>query len=242
MLNETPLSYSDGNLNFEGLVVRDPSLSGTLPGVLVFHEAWGLGNHAIERARMLARLGYVAFAADMFGERRQVKNLKEMIQQVGPMVEDRELTRSRAQAAVLAFKNCPQVDQAKICAIGFCFGGLVCLELARCGCDIRGVVSFHGRLHRSDSAATGKISTKILVCTGAEDPHVPDEQIAEFIAEMREADADWELQIYGRAKHSFTNPDAPQDNEIPGLEYDPEADRRSWNSMRDFLQEAFAIA
>src|SRR3954468_14975139 len=157
------------------------------PGVLVFHEGLGLGDFAMEKARQLTALGYVAFAADMFGERRQAKNLQEVATVVGGLRAEPERLRARAFAALATLAALPQVDREKLAAIGFCFGGSVVLELARSGAELKAVVSFHGVLATKLPAAEGQVKASVLVLTGAEDPLAPPDQVAAFEAEMRAA-------------------------------------------------------
>jgi dienelactone hydrolase len=156
------------------------------PGVLVFHEGVGLGDFAMAKARQLAELGYVALAADMFGERRQARNLQEVATVVGGLRAEPERLRARAHAALATLGRLPQVDAAKLAAIGFCFGGSVALELARSGAALRASVSFHGMLGTKMPAAEGRVKASILVLTGAEDPLAPPDQ---FFFGLRERDA-----------------------------------------------------
>src|SRR5262249_5193216 len=182
---------------------------GRRPGVLVFHEGVGLGDFAMRKARQLASLGYVALAADMFGERRQARNLQEVATLVGGLRAEPEQLRGRAQAALATLAGLPQVDRARLAAIGFCFGGSVVLELARSGADLKAIVSFHGVLATKLPAAEGRVKASVLVLTGAEDPLAPPDQVAAFEDEMRAARvADWQVVSYGNTLHGFTNPAA----------------------------------
>jgi dienelactone hydrolase len=151
---------------------------------------------------------------------------------------DRALARSRAQAGLDVLKSNPNVDGSKIAAIGYCFGGMVVLELARANADVVGVVSFHGTLTTPKPDQTTSVKPKILVCTGADDSFVPPEQIAAFTDEMRKAKADWQLITYSGAHHAFTNPDADKFG-MANVSYDANADRRSWQAMKDFFAEIF---
>lgn len=230
------LIYRDGALDLHGFVAYDDTQPGKRPGVLVVHEAWGLGEHAMERARKLAGLGYVALAADLYGGRQFVTGLDEMRTLVGDLRTNRQKLRTRARAAVTALAALPQVDPTRLGAIGFCFGGTTVLELARDGADVRGVVCFHGGLETTMPAKPGEVKAKVLVCTGADDPIIPQEHIAAFQEEMRKAGADWQVVTYGNAGHSFTNP-AADGSLAPHFIYNAAADQRSWTAMQSFLAE-----
>ena len=207
------------------------------PGVLVFHEGVGLGDFAMEKARQLASLGYVALAADMFGERRQARNLQEVATVVGGLRAEPGRLRARGHAALATLAGLPQVDPGKLAAIGFCFGGSVVLELARAGADLKAVVSFHGVLTTKLPAAEGHIKASVLVLTGAEDPLAPPDQVAAFEAEMRAAKVrDWQVVSYGNTLHGFTNPAADGSMMRTAL-YHPQSDRRSWAAMRALFDE-----
>jgi len=207
------------------------------PGILVFHEGLGLGDFAMERVRRLAGLGYVALAADMFGERRQARNLQEVATLVGGLRAEPEKLRARGRAALETLAALPQVDARRLGAIGFCFGGSVVLELARAGADLRAVVSFHGVLGTQMPALSGKVKASVLVCTGADDPLAPPDQVAEFENEMRAAAVrDWQVISYGNTLHGFTNP-AADGSMLRSALYNAQADRRSWASMQSLFDE-----
>ena len=207
------------------------------PGILVFHEGLGLGDFAMERVRQLAGLGYVALAADMFGERRQARNLREVATLVGGLRAEPEKLRARGRAALETLAALPQVDAQRLGAIGFCFGGSVVLELARAGADLRAVVSFHGVLATKMPALSGKVKASVLVCTGADDPLAPPDQVAEFENEMRAAAVrDWQVISYGNTLHGFTNP-AADGSMLRSALYNAQADRRSWASMQSLFDE-----
>ena len=230
------LRYSDGPTACNGFLAYDDAQVGKRPGILLVHEAFGLGPHVMERARMIAELGYVAFAADLFGGRRQVGNMEEVMQVVGPMRENPAMLRARAKAALSALAALPQVDAQKLFSIGFCFGGTTSLELARAGESLLGVVSFHGGLETAAPAQKGAVKASVLVCTGADDPLIPPEQRTAFEDEMRKAGADWQLIAYGNTVHSFTNT-AADGSMMPGIKYHAETDKRSWRIMKDFFEE-----
>ncbi len=210
------------------------------PGVLVFHEGVGLEDFAFAKARQLAGLGYVALAADMFGERRQARNLQEVATVVGGLRAEPERLRARAHAALATLAGRPEVDAAKLAAIGFCFGGSVVLELARSGADLKAAVSFHGVLGTKIPATEGQMKASILVLTGAEDPLAPPDQVAAFENEMRAAKvADWQVVSYGNVLHGFANP-AADGSMMRTAMYDAQADRRSWAAMKALFDEVLA--
>jgi dienelactone hydrolase len=233
------IDYRDEAFNLRGYLAFDEKAAGRRPGVLVFHEGLGLGDFAMARARMLAELGYVAFAADMFGDRRQANNLQEVANLVGSLRSQPETLRSRGRAALATLAALPQVDANRIGAIGFCFGGSVVLELARDGADLRAVVSFHGVLATRIPAISGKVKASVLVCTGADDPLAPPEHVKAFEDEMRAAEVrDWQVINYGNTLHGFTNP-AADGSMLRSALYSAQADRRSWASMRSLFEEVF---
>ena len=233
------VDYRHGAVNLRGYLAFDETAAERRPGVLVFHEGLGLGDFAIARARMLAELGYVAFAADMFGDRRQARNLQEVAKLVGDLRDEPQMLRARGRAALAKLAALPQVDASRIGAIGFCFGGSVVLELARDGADLKAVVSFHGVLATRTPAVSGNVKASVLVCTGADDPLAPPEQIKAFEDEMRAADVrDWQVISYGNTLHGFTNP-AADGSMLRTALYSEQADRRAWASMRSLFNEVF---
>jgi len=231
------IDYRDHAVNLRGYLAWDETATARRPGVLVFHEGLGLGEFAMARARMLAELGYVALAADMFGDRRQARNLEEVGELIGGLRNEPEMLRARGRAALATLAALPQVDVSRLAAIGFCFGGSVALELARGGADLKAVVSFHGVLATKLPAVFGKVKASVLVCTGADDPLAPPDHVKAFEDEMRAAAVpDWQLISYGNTLHGFTNPEADGSIMRAAL-YSERADRRSWASMRSLFEE-----
>jgi dienelactone hydrolase len=231
------IDYRGQGVDLRGYLAFDEKGEGKRPGVLVFHEGLGLGDFAMARARMLAELGYVAFAADMFGDRRQARNLQEVANLVGGLRSQPETLRARGRAALAVLAGLPQVEPSKMAAIGFCFGGSVVLELARDGADLAAVVSFHGALATQMPAAPGKVRASVLVLTGADDPLAPPDQVKAFEDEMRNAEVrDWQLVSYGNTLHGFSNP-AADGSMMRTAMYNARADRRSWAAMRGFFDE-----
>ena len=206
------------------------------PLVLIVHTWAGRDEFVQNKAIELAQEGFVAMAVDMYGDAKVGASTEENQSMMAPLIEDREKLKSVITAAVETGKQLEGVDTNKIAAIGYCFGGLVVLDLARSGIDINGVVSFHGLLMGSDISDKG-IQAKVLVLHGERDPMVPLSMIDEFQQEMTEAQADWQLHSYGNAYHAFTNPDA-NDPDF-GTQYNQSADKRSWQSMMNFFSEIF---
>jgi len=235
------IAYFDGPTRLNGYLAMRTEGAGRRPAVLVFHEGLGLGDFAMDRARRLAGLGYVAFAADMFGDRRQAHDMEEARALLGPLRGDPAALRRRARAALAGLSALPEVDTGRLAAIGFCFGGSVVLELARDGADLKAVVSFHGVLTTKSPASEGQVKAAVLVLTGADDPLAPPDQLLGFADEMRSAKArDWQIEIFGNALHGFTNPSADGSIMRAAL-HDPRADRRAWASMRRLLEEVFGV-
>jgi dienelactone hydrolase len=234
--------YNQGQVEAHSFLAYDDSLGGKRPGVLVVPEWWGLNDYARHRAKMLARLGYVALAVDIYGDGKTTVDPKQAAAWSGELkAGDRHELRTRIAAALAKLKSEPRVDPSRTAAIGYCFGGTTVLELARSGADLSGVVSFHGGLDTPRPAHPGQIKAKVLACHGANDPFEPPAQVQAFEDEMRNAKADWELNIYSGAEHGFTNP-AADSFHIKGLAYNKEADLRSWQAMRDFFKEIFKRA
>ena len=231
------IDYRNEAAVLRGYLAFDEKTAARRPGVLVFHEGLGLGDFAMARARMLAETGYVALAADMFGDRRQARNLQEVATLVGDLRNQPEMLRARSRAALATLAALPQVDNTRLAAIGFCFGGSVALELAREGADLRAAVSFHGVLTTRNPAVAGQVKASVLVLTGAEDPLAPPEQVKAFEDEMRAACVrDWQVISYGNTLHGFTNP-AADGSMMRTAMYSAQADRRSWASMRGLFDE-----
>lgn len=233
------VDYKDGNTVLEGYLAYDDSFSGKRPGVLIVHEWTGLGTYVKGRAEQLAKLGYVAFAADIYGKGIRPNNPKDAGTQAGIYRSNRQLMRNRAIAGLSVLQKNPLTDVQKIAAIGYCFGGGVALELARSGAPIAGVVSFHGNLDTPNPADAKNIKAKVLVLHGASDTYVPPEQVAAFEKEMTDAKVDWQLVAYGETVHGFTNPESGND-QSKGLAYNPSADKRSFAAMLQFFNEIFA--
>jgi dienelactone hydrolase len=233
------VEYKHGNVVLEGYLAYDDAIQGKRPGVLVVHEWTGLGNYVKQRAEQLAKLGYVAFAIDMYGKGIRPNNPKDAGAQATIYRSNRPLMRDRAKAGLAVLQQNPLTDANRIAAIGYCFGGGTVLELARSGAPVVGVVSFHGNLDTPNPEDARNIKGKVLVLHGANDPYVPPEQVAAFETEMRNAKVDWQLVSYGNTVHSFTNPESGNDSS-KGAAYNPESDRRSFAAMQQFFAELFS--
>jgi dienelactone hydrolase len=233
------VEYRDGDAVLEGVIALDDSTAAVRPGVLVVHEWKGLNDYAIRRAKMLAELGYVAFAVDMYGKGVRASDHEEAAKLSGTYRNDRELMRRRIGVALAELRRHPLVDPTRLAAIGSCFGGTTVLELARSGADVLGVVSFHGGLDTPNPADAKRIKGKVLVLHGAEDTFIPAEKVHAFEQEMASAGVDHQVIQYPGAVHSFTVPDAGNDPSS-GMAYNAEADERSWEVMKQFLARIFS--
>ena len=238
-VQSTYVEYKEGDTLLQGFLAYDDALAGKRPGVLVIHEWNGLNPQVEKRAEMLAGLGYVAFAADIYGKGVRPKNPAESGAEARKYRADRPLLRRRAAAGLQVLAQNPRVDAGKLAAMGYCFGGGAALELARSGAPIRGAVSFHGNLDTPNPQDAQNIKGKVLVLHGDADPAVPREQVEAFRAEMGAAKVDYQFVAYGGAVHSFTNPNAGNDPS-KGSAYDERADRRSWEAMKQFFAEIFS--
>lgn len=232
------VDYRQGETTLEGYLAYDDSVWGPRPGILVVHEWTGLGPYVKQRVEQLARLGYVAFGADIYGKGVRPATPEAAAKEAGKYKGDRQLLRARAQAGLAELRKQPQADPAKLVAIGYCFGGTTVLELARSGADLIGTVSFHGGLDTPAPGDARNIKGRVLALHGGDDPYVPPAQVAAFQEEMRAGGVDWQFVSYGGAVHSFTNPAAGNDNS-KGAAYNDKADQRSWQAMRQFFAELF---
>ena len=231
------VSFEVEGQNYVGFVAR-PDDGEEHPGVLIFSDWTGIGEYAKVRAQMLARLGYIAFAGDIYGDG---KNPEDPAAEAGRFYADVALLRSRAAVNLKFLIEITKVDPARLAAMGYCFGGSAALELARAGANIEGVVAFHAGLETGAPAHRGAITAKLLVLTGASDPVVPDDAVVAFENELREAaTADWQLHTYSGAMHAFTIPgvNSPE----YGAQFNALAEARSWTAMRSFLEEIFTDA
>lgn len=236
------VEYKDAQgTSLEGYIVYDDKISKPRPGVIVVHDWRGLTDYTHRRATMLAELGYVAFAADIYGKGVRLKTVPEWLKEIAIFKGDRALFRQRERAAYQAFLNVQEVDATRIAAIGYCFGGTGIIEMARDGLDLKGVVSFHGGLD-GDPIPPGKsIRTKILALCGADDPYETPADFSAFEDQLRQNQVDYQIVKYGRAVHAFSDPDVDALNQS-GAKYNAAADVRSWQTMKNFLEEVFATS
>lgn len=237
-MKSQPLAYSNGKTNFVGYLAWDDTRQGQRPGVIVFPEAFGLGEHAREKANRLAQAGYIALAADLHGGGFVHKDLSSVIPVIQGLYANRADWRSMATAAFDALIAQPLVDPNRIGAIGFCFGGTTCLELARTGAALGAVATFHSTLNVGLPEDAGRMRSKVLICHGSEDPLVSKESIDAFMAEMRRDRIDWQFIHLGNAVHSFTEP-AADGRGSPQFAYNKNAEARGWAAMTYLFNETF---
>jgi dienelactone hydrolase len=230
------IEYHDGNTSCRGFIAYK-ELSVPRPAVMIAPDWGGRGEDACNKARQIASLGYVGFTIDMYGQAQTAEDKVEKRALMTPLMNDRQKLAKRIKTAFDALRELPQVDKKKIAAIGYCFGGLCVLDLARCGTEVSAVVSFHGLLYAPPGDTFNPINPKILVLHGYDDPLVKPEQVNQFALEMSARQVDWQVHMYGLTAHSFTNPLA-NDDEM-GLHYNEQADRRSWQTTEAFLKEVF---
>jgi len=237
------VSYTVDGMTMKGYVVYDASVQGPRPGVLVVHEWWGQNEYARHRADMLAELGYTALALDMYGEGRHAHHPDEAGKMSGEVFKNFETAKARFNAALDLLKKNPNVIPEKVAAVGYCFGGAIVLNMARQGIPLRGVVSFHGNYAAVKPAEKGTVTAKMLVLHGADDKFSSQQQIDDFKKEMADAGVDMRFISYPGAMHAFSNPEADklgQEFHIP-LAYNADADKKSWDEMKKFLTEIFAM-
>jgi len=239
-LKEQVVNYSANGVTMKGVLVWNPELKGPLPAVIVVHEWWGLNDYAIMRARMLAGLGYIAFAADMFGDGKVATNPSEAMALAKPFYQDAPMMKTRLDAAITRVKEFPQTDKSRIAAIGYCFGGSVVLNSAKLGSDLKGVVSFHGGL-KGVPVNKDLLKASILVCHGGADKSVTMEDYNSLKHSLDSIGADNTFRVYEGATHAFTNPESTANGKkfnMP-IEYNEKADKESWNEMKEFLAKVF---
>ena len=234
-MNTEEITYQYEDKNYIGFVAYpEKELA---PLVLIAHTWAGRDSFVEAKAKELAELGYVAMAVDMYGDGKVGSSTEENQSLMTPLVENRDHLKGVIKAALTSGKSLKGVDVNKVAAIGYCFGGLVVLDLARSGTELNGVVSFHGLLMGSEIAKDG-IRSKVLVLHGERDPMVPLDMVDEFQKEMTQANADWQLHSYGNTYHAFTNPEA--NDASLGTQFNKDSNNRSWQSMNNFFDEIFS--
>ena len=230
-----PIHYEAATVACNGVCAYDDASSASRPLILVVHDWSGCNEFVVQKAKQLAMLGYVGFAIDMYGGGRLGKTKDEKVALMQPLMQDRHLLLSRIQAAYQAAKQLPHVDMTKTGVIGFCFGGLCALDLARSGAPLKGAVSFHGLLTPRAEKVSDKIHASILVLHGCQDPMATQETVITFSHEMQAMQADYQIYLYGNTMHAFSNPGA--NDPSFGTVYNPLTDKRAWQSMRTFFAE-----
>ncbi len=233
------VEYKDGDTSLTGYLAYDDAVDGKRPGIIVVHEWWGLNDYARERAEMLAELGYVAFAVDMYGDKKVTEHANEAKGWMTQITENIDAWQKRALLGLDILKKHELVDPSYTAAIGYCFGGATVMQMAYAGADLDGVVSFHGSLPPANEEQQKKINTRILVAHGNADSFIPADRVAAFKDGLEKSGADWQMVTYGGARHGFTNPDAAKYG-LEGVAYNEKADRRSWALMQSFFEEIFA--
>jgi dienelactone hydrolase len=236
MITSQTFDYREGDTVLEGTLFHDDAISGKRPGIMVVPEWYGINDFTFGRCKALAEMGFAAMAVDVYGKGIRPAAFADAQRESQRYYDDRLLLRRRGLAGLNALRAQAVVDPAMVLGIGYCFGGITLLEIARAGAAINGIVCFHTQLMTSMPAAKGDIKGKILVLHGAYDPIVPQQEIDDFIVEMRAAQADWQMISYGNAVHSYTNPSWPIDpTHTKNTAYEPTTDRRSWDHMKLFF-------
>jgi len=230
------IPYTDGEVQLEGYYAFDDAVTGPLPGVLIVHAWWGVGDDEKARAHHLAELGYAAFALDLYGTGKFTDDPTQAGQWAGAFYQDRQLARTRAAAGLKVLTSQAEVDKSRVAAIGYCFGGTIVIELGYSGADLRGIVTFHGNPLPAMEGDAQRVKAHLLICHGAADTLVGMEKIRAFTDSLVNSSIDWELIVYAHAKHSFTTASADKLS-MNGVGYNAVADRRSWAAMRGFFDE-----
>ncbi|MFQ5982659.1 MAG: dienelactone hydrolase family protein [Woeseiaceae bacterium] len=231
------IDYQDGDVELQGCIAWDDDIEGKRPGVMISHAWAGRSDLENGKAEDLARLGYVGFAMDLYGKGVLGSSVEENSALMQPFLDNREMLQGRMKLSLDLLKMLDEVDETRVAAMGFCFGGLCVLDLARTGADLNGIVSFHGLFGSPGNTAGNKIKAKILALHGWDDPMVTPDAVVALAEELTSMGADWQIHAYGNTMHAFTNPNA-NDPDF-GTVYNPDADRRSWNAMHNYLSEIF---
>ena len=234
-VKKTPVDYQFDGVTLKGELYFDDALPGKLPGVLVVHEWWGLNDYARGRATELAKLGYAAFACDMYGDGKVTEHPSDATKMSGDVRKNIAVWQGRAKAALAAMAKQDKVDATKMAAIGYCFGGSTALQLASTGADLKAVATFHAALPAFTPEQAKAITAKVLVTHGADDKFISPESIEKFKAALAAAKVPLDFRDYAGAVHSFTVPDAGRHNN-PGMVYNEKADKESWAAMKELFK------
>lgn len=232
------VKYRHGDAEYVGFLAWDDAIKGKRPGILVVHEWWGLNDYARQRAEQLAGLGYVAFAADMYGGGRTVEHPKDAGEMAGKVRANVNEWRARGTAALDILKARPECDPQKLAAIGYCFGGSTALQLALAGTDLDVVASFHGGLPTATESYAKQVKARLLICNGADDTFIPAAAIQSFRGVLDKTGVKYDFENYPGAKHSFTVAGIDAKG-IDGLKYNKAADEASWKKLQEVLATAF---
>lgn len=230
------ITYEHDGKKFTGFLAWDDAVKGKQPGVLVVHEWWGLNDYARSRAKMLAEHGYVAFACDMYGEGKNTEHPQEAGKFAAEVRKNKNDWQARAQAALKVLASQEQVDPDKLAAIGYCFGGSTCLELAYSGADLKAVATFHAALPAPTDEEAKAIKARLLINNGADDKFITPQQVSDFKGKLDAAKVKYQFENYPGTVHSFTVKEADAKN-IPGMKYNAEADKKSWELMLALFKE-----
>jgi dienelactone hydrolase len=237
------VEYKSGDTTLKGFIAYDDAIKGKRPGILVVHEWWGHNEHARNRAKKLAGLGYTALAVDMYGDGKQADHPQKAGEYMEATLKDWEGSKAKFNAARTLLQGHETVDAKKIGAIGFCYGGGVAMRMARDGADLAGVVAFHSGLPTEPPVTKNKVTAPILVINGSDDGFLKPESVGAFMKEMVEANAEVTYMSLAGVRHSFTNPQADEFQKkfnLPALSYNKEADERSWSAMQSFFKRVFS--
>ncbi len=238
-LQTSTVRYNDGDLQLQGYFYWDDAFKGKRPGVMVVHEWWGLNDYVRKRAEMLAKLGYLAFAADMYGKDKVTEHASQAGEWSKQIRSNIDAWQKRALLGLDVMRTHELVDGTRTAAIGYCFGGATVMQMAYAGAALAGVVSFHGSLPVATPDQARNVRARVLIEHGSADSFIPAERIVEFQAALNAAGVDWEMVSYGGARHGFTNPGADLHG-IDNVRYNKVADQRSWEDMQRFFKEIFA--
>lgn len=237
-ISKRKIDYTHNGAALEGVLAFDDTKSGKRPAVLISHAWAGRTDNEVSFAEKIAALGYAGFALDLYGKGRVGTTKEECQALMTPFMQDRAMLQSRLQHIVDIVRDQPEVDPRKIVAMGFCFGGLCVLDLARSGADIQGVASFHGLFKPPGNTEGKRITARVVAYHGWDDPMVPPDDVVALGKELTKAGADWQIHAYGGTMHAFTNRQA-NDPDF-GTVYNKTAADRSWTSFTAFLKECFA--